>query len=669
MKKLLYIFVGVILANPLPAKDLDKFYSGEKFGCSVYEDSSIFKLFAPRALKVQLEITSQPFAEPDTIIFLQADGQMVWKTTVPFNMTGKYYGYRVYGPQGTDEQFDPSILLPDPYSPAIVSRNEFHHRSMTYMVDETFNWENDTPLKYDYRDLIICEAHIRDITADLSSGLPDSLRGTYMGLCAGGYNGGLDYFTKMGYNAVELLPSQEYGNIEIPYQVDVEGVTNAWNPYAYNHWGYMTSNFFAPESYYAVGGDMTPGGISGSGGRAVHEFKQMVKEFHRNGIAVIMDVVYNHVSQYDYNPLKYIDKKYYFQLDNNGNYLGYSGCGNDFNTSRPMARKLIIDSLKKWVSDYHVDGFRFDIAAMIDWETIDAIREELTAVNPHIILIAEPWGGGGYWPEKFSEHNYAAWNDMFRNGVKGPNPENEKGLLFGNKWKNTYFEQMMLGCPVSMGGLFQNASHSVNYLESHDDYTLGDFIRIASGAVKPDAVITDILANNRLDVWQIDYNALAAMTLLVTQGPIMIAEGQEYGRSKVIAPASAPDKNIGRIDHNSYEKDNKTNWIDYDLREDNRVLVDFYRTLINFRKKYDALRYAPAEDYRFFAGDVDLSYGFELKDKRGKIIALFNYNQVEPAKFEIPKGEYHEMIWTNEGIIVEKGKAVLPPVSGILLVK
>ena len=163
----------------------------------------------------------------------------------------------------------------------------------------------------------------------------------------------------------------------------------------------------------------------------VNDFKDVIKSFHKEGIAVIMDVVYNHISQYQLGSLKEIDKKYYFRFDDKGNYKSESGTGNDLKTESPMVRKMIIDSILYWMKEYHVDGFRFDLGKLIDWETVEEIIREAKKINPYVIIVCEPWGGG-YDPEGFSLRGWGSWNDQFRNGVKGENPVNGLGWIFGH---------------------------------------------------------------------------------------------------------------------------------------------------------------------------------------------------------------------------------------------
>ncbi|NOY57634.1 MAG: pullulanase, partial [Calditrichaeota bacterium] len=448
--------------------NLDKFYSEKKLGCTWDSEHTTFRLFAPCATEVTCVLFEKYTDKAGNEYPMQRDKDGVWELFLPGYYFGMTYGYKVAGPAGDNEMFDPTKLVADPYSQAVVTKNEYLHRGKTLISKPLdYDWEGDGFVNYDHEDLIIYECHVRDMTAHSSSGVSAELRGSYKGLIRHGKRGGIDYIKSLGVNAVEFLPVQDFANIEIPYNKSVNGVINTWNPYARNHWGYMTSYFFAPESYYASGNTLQPGGYCGTDGRQVSEFKDVVKAFHREGIAVIMDVVYNHVSQYDQNCFKLIDKKYYFRLHDDGAFCSYSGCGNDLKTERPMVRRLIIDSIKFWMQEYHIDGFRFDLAAMIDWETIDAITREARKINPNVILIAEPWGGGKYAPAEFSQHDWAAWNDQFRNGVKGQNPDDGQSFIFGRWWQHeniNTIKRYILGDPVRDGGLFLRKAHSVNYL-------------------------------------------------------------------------------------------------------------------------------------------------------------------------------------------------------------
>jgi len=443
----------------------------------------------------------------------------------------------------------------------------------------------------------------------------------------------------------------------------------------------MTSFFFAPEAYYASGATMNPGAMTGAEGRQVEELKDLVKAFHKAGIAVILDVVYNHVSQYDQNCFKLADKKYYFRLDANQNYIATSGCGNDFKTERPMAQRLILDSVRHWMEEYHIDGFRFDLAAMIDWDTVDLITLEARKINPDVVLIAEPWGGGKYDPAGFSQHGWAAWNDQFRNGIKGQNPENGQSYIFGRYLGDLNREAVkryIRGTLAAEGGLFQQSSHAVNYLGSHDDHAYGDFVRIGSGAVRPDQVISDPMANARLTTEELKISKLGALILFTSQGAVMMEEGHEFARSKVIARSEAPDTMIGRIDHNSYNKDNETNWLDYRHAALNQELVDYYKGLIRLRKRYAAFRSTPPPAIHFTDGDNPFALSFQIRradnPDRRDLLVLLNGHREEMTRFILPEGQWRILV-NGEKAGDEpqerrvEGELVLPATTGMVLIK
>ncbi|MDW8466180.1 MAG: alpha-amylase family glycosyl hydrolase [Chloroherpetonaceae bacterium] len=597
--------------------------------------------------------------------------------------------------------FNPDIVIADPYSKAVSTRNNFRrYPARTLIADLRYDWEGDTWVTpVDHTSLIIYEAHVRDLTAHPSSGVV--AKGTYAGLVEPNRRGGLSHLKALGINALELLPVQSFGTIELPYHdssvTKLGYPVNTWNPYARNHWGYMTSYFFAPEAYYSRGCSVIPEAFNGMDANPVREFKDMVKALHREKIAVILDVVFNHVSQYDYNPFKYIDKFYYFRLDSEGNFLSMSGCGNDFKTERPMARKLILDCIRYWMTEYHIDGFRFDLAAMIDDETRHQIAIEARKINPNVILIAEPWGGGKYEPHRFSDIGWAAWNDQIRNGFKGQNPDNGLGFIFGKfQGQNTplTLRNYVVGTLREFGGLFHKASHSVNYLESHDDYTLGDFIRLGLHEVGHDTRITDRAAHAKLSARALALNKFAALLLFTAQGITMIHEGQEYARSKVIAPTDAPDPNIGKIDHNSYEKDNETNYLNYDHIALNQELVNYYKGLIALRKAYPIFHSAPYYAVEFLDLADPLVLAFRLRHRifadamrqrntepyrsyaeqaKNDFIVVCNAHPNRVVEFSVPKGQW-VMVANEKSITLENphqaaGKLYIPPSSGIILME
>jgi pullulanase len=693
---LLLIAVGFVFARqqrPLPEmKPLTNFenlYSAKPLGCTVENKRTTFRVFAPRASSVTLVVfgTYETAFGDGKEYFMKRDNDGVWEYTLNQILTGKYYGYKVAAPKAItedpSEMFDGDLLIADPYSKAVVTQNNFRHPARTLIIDDAYDWQNDSwVIPENHNELIIYEAHLRDLTAHATSGV--SAKGTYKGLTEQGKAGGLSYLKDLGITAVEFLPLQKFGTIELPYKdssIAKQGMPyNTWNPYERNHWGYMTSFFFAPETYYATNGNMIRGQFNGKDALAVTELKDLVKALHKEKIAVIMDVVYNHVSQYDYNPYKYIDKKYYFQIDDNGNFKGESGCGNDFKTDRLMSRRMIVESIKYWMTHYHIDGFRFDLAAMIDSVTGKEILAEAKRINPNVILIAEPWGGGKYSPDGFSVIGWSAWNDQFRNGVKGQNPYDGQGFIFGkNQGGNTKKSLMnyTAGTLKVDGGLFQRKEHAINYLESHDDNTLGDFIRLATGVQENGSHTADEMAV--LTPRQLELNKLAAMYLLTAQGPVMIHEGQEFARSKVIAPTAAKDAKTGQIDHNSYEKDDATNWLNYSHKSLNIDLYDYYKHLIEIRRTYPkafgsadkaGLTYFDTRDNFSLAYKIDKNVSHEV----GDFIVAMNGNAETPVMVKLPAGAWRVLVSgkpispsaAEHGI---SGNLVLPPCTGVVLMQ
>lgn len=657
---------------------LNSYFSLKPLGANFENGQTMFRVFAPNATAVILVIFEQYDSKTGAEFSMKKDADGVWEFAVPGKNFGLYYGYKIDGKNDRFSMFNPDIVVADPYSRAVVSQNTFLHPAKSIIIDTDYDWENDASSKMPIQDLIIYEMHVRDLTIHPSSGV--NLAGTYAGVGETGKTGGLDYLLDLGINAVELLPCQDFGNIEVSFKDKNAPFYNTWNPYARNHWGYMTSYFFAPESYYASKGNMEPGSYCGVKGQQVREFKDMVKTLHKNGIAVIMDVVYNHVSQYDFNPFKYIDKKYYFRLDKKGNFLSKSGCGNDFMSERPMARRLILESVKYWMTEYHIDGFRFDLAYLLDEQTCREILAEAKKINPNVYIIAEPWGDG-YAPDYFSKIGWATWNDKFRNGIKGQNPVDNLGFIFGD-WelenKPPNLKRYILGSTIADCGQFQQIGHSVNYLESHDDYTFGDFVRIGTKAASDSTKIKNIESHIRLNQQQLKINKLGALFLFVSQGATMIHQGQEFARSKVIAQTDLPDKNQGQIDHNSYNKDNQTNWINYGHRDINRELYDYYKGLIQLRKDYPVLSKSPRKSVKFLRCSNPLGIGFWIDKKKSgtkfDILVLMNGNPSKPVKFRLPNGQWDVIVNDKKAgtAIIEnniQGEIKIPGTSGMVLVQ
>ena len=638
-------------------KELDKFYSDKKLGSFVRNGKTFFRLFAPSAIQVKLCLINRSGGTPVQEIVMNRDENGVWEKSINGELWGKYYGYKVFHP-GDDSNENVPICA-DPYSKAVTSYTTYLNPRISIVVkDKPYQWEGPKWIKRDWRDLIIYEMHVRDMTAHKSSGVRNG--GTYEALTRKGIKGGLDYIKSLGVNTVEILPSQEFGNVEIPYKDSMDGKFNTWNPYERNHWGYMTSNFFAPAAYYSESGNSFKWDTwIGRKGKQIHDFKDMVNSFHKEGIAVMMDVVYNHLSEYESGNLKQIDKEYYFRLDNKGHYIDESYCGNDLKTERPMLRRLIVESILYWMNEYHIDGFRFDIGKLIDWKTIEEIIGEAKKINPDVVFVCEPWGGGGYEPHGFSIRGWGAWNDQIRNGIKGENPKDNLGWIFG-QWSGNNsprrIKSYVNGTLVKDTlGLFEKKEHSVNYLESHDDYTLGDFIRIGSREINPAAIIKDVDKFVQLTPYQMKLNKLGALFLFTSQGITMIQAGQEFARTKVIPynlKVEDPDK--GKIDRNSYNKDNETNYINYKHAAINKGLVDYYKGLIALRNRYSAFRRADYDAIRFFDNPAS-RFGLSYSVKEGKDIfmVLFNADPRLEIEFQLPAGKWD--------VLADKDSAGLKP--------
>jgi pullulanase/glycogen debranching enzyme len=292
---------------------------------------------------------------------------------------------------------------------------------------------------------------------------------------------------------------------------------------------------------------------------------------------------------------------------------------------------------------------------MIDWETMNAVRDTAQSINPDTVLIAEPWGPH-YDPNGYSDREIGAWNDKIRNGVKGSHPIDDPGFLTGNWQYETsreVLENLILGTlEHHPNGLFNDSGHSVNYLESHDGYTLGDFIRIFRNPDLDGRKVQDRMNHLRFSSEGLRMAKLGALFLFVSQGIVMIHQGQEWGRSKVIAETDAEDYHVGQIDHDSYNKDNDTNHLNYEELEINRELVSYYQGLIALRKQSPALRNSGEENIYFqdYEDPLHLSFfidGSQTDDDFDYFVAL-NGNAENSNTGKLPDGDWQIMVNGNE---------------------
>jgi pullulanase/glycogen debranching enzyme len=583
------------------------------------------------------------------VIDMVNDGDQVFEAFLPGTMWGKFYGYQITERQNVWKKIRPDIpsdtIFADPYSRAVATRNVYPQKGRTLILDTSYDWEGTEPLGMNIADAVILEAHVRDLTASPTAGSANP--GTFKGILDA-TRGGLAYIKELGVNTVEFLPIHDFNNIEPPFGVKSHGIKNTWNAFSENYWGYMTYNWFSPESYFATDGTLDPTKWNGADGRVVRELKDTVKEFHKNGIAVVLDVVYNHVSGYDEAPLKIIDYEYFFRAQDR------TGTGNEIESRRKMVRRMIIDSLKYWMEEYHVDGFRFDLAASHDKETIAAIYEELKAINPNVFLIAEPWGGAGLSQAgDFLNLGWSKWEAGIRDAVRATNRPTRKGAVWalgntGNALQiGTYWGGTTPGEPWQ----------HVAYIESHDDTTLGDNLRIQSGFYdfagpggEPNR-ITDLEAYLKLTPQLLDANRVAASALMLSQGPVMIHLGQEWARGKVFPDLSGEMEELFKgslgssSDYvvfnvptpNSYSADNETNWINYDHVELNRELLDYYKGWIALRNSQPLLGNGDPGQIELLESSNRNSLGVNV---HGQIFGFVNSDPNQGASFEIPPGDY-----------------------------
>lgn len=503
------------------------------------------------------------------------------------------------------------------------------------------------------------------MTVHPSSGSKE--KGSYLGFIENDQKGGIAHLKSMGVNAVQLLPIWEFANVEIPYLENVDGLYNNWNPYARNHWGYMPTFYMAPESYYASDGTDEPKAWNGKDGRAVREMKDMVKSLHREGMAVILDVVVNHISNYDWHPLKYIDKTVYFKLDENENFLSQC-CGNLLATDHQPVRDYVIESLKYWMTDYHIDGFRFDQAHLLSPEMATLIKDELTKINPNVIIYGEAWDER---EKEFSKLGWGSFNARFRDLLRGDlHNYNDQRFLFGNFRDGESIEDLqsiIMGTISGKKSVYQSPAHAVNYLEVHDDFCFNDYLRLSSGINTKEDIIQDPMKHIELSPKLLKMNKLGALILLTSQGIPIIHQGQEWAHSQIVAETDANDPNVGKMDRNPYNKDNETNWVNWLEKEQNLDLTNYYSDLIKLRRSITELRHANPKDFKF-QGLSEMAVGYVIRDRIAVYINGENSNAIET---ELPEGTWRviadgEKVNIN-GIREISGTITLPATSGMVL--
>lgn len=518
-------------------------------GAIVEGRKTTFRLFAPRANGVKLAYSSKADGSDTRLLSMHCVDGVTWEIAVAANLDGWFYSFRVEGngAEGTSH-FDGSFPVLDPYAKACLG-----HRGPGIVVgSERLMRAGPMFCPPAWHDLVILEGHVRDLVARAPIDLTEAERRGYTGLRKWLQAEG-SYLTEMGINAIELQPVQEFDNRQ---------------PEDY-HWGYMTVNYFSPESSYALEPEKAS---------QIEEFRGLVQDFHDKDIAVILDVVYNHVGEP--NHLLFLDKFYYFHIDEANDLVNWSGCGNDLRCDTPMARRLIIESLKHFIEVYDVDGFRFDLAELIGIEVLREIEVELKKIKPSLILIAEPWSFRGHIQEALKETGFASWNDGFRDAIA------KYVCGEGNQDAIRYF---LAGSPSSSRFVAQ----TINYTESHDDHCWLDRITEQPGHDGSNPTILDQRRTH-----------LMAALLFCSLGVPMLAEGQDFLRSK---------HGIS----NTYQRGD-VNALDYNRRYVFSGTHGYFRNWIQFRRSADgrALRYDGALQEGFLK--------FHCAEGSSAVVVVFN---------------------------------------------
>ncbi len=564
-----------------------------------------FALFSQVAQKVELCLFDEE--DRETRVEMTEQNSYVWHNYLPGIQPGQRYGYRVYGPYDPAKglRCNPNKLLLDPYAKAIegnidgdeslysywfkspedvTSMNTLDsapHTMKSAVVNPYFDWGNDQHPNISYHDSVIYEAHVRGMT-NLNLDVPPDIRGTYAGLA---YPSVIEYLRKLGVTAIELMPIHQFVNDSF---LQEKGLSN--------YWGYNTIGFFAPHNAYSS---------SGQRGEQVNEFKSMVKAYHRAGMEVILDVVYNHTAEgNNLGPtlsFKGIDNGAYYRLVDNDrrHYFDTTGTGNSLLMRSPHALQLITDSLRYWVTEMHVDGFRFDLAATLarQFQEVDKLSAffdivEQDPVISRVKLIAEPWdlGSGGYQVGGFPS-SWSEWNGRYRDCVRD----------FWRSQPSTLpeFASRLMGSSdlYQMNG--RRPVASVNFITAHDGFTMNDLVSYnekhndANGEGNRDGE-----SNNRSwncgvegpttikDVNELRQQQMRNMfaTLLLSQGIPMICGGDEVARTQ-------------QGNNNAYCQDNAISWTNWDLDDSQKDLLEFVSKLIHLRLEHPVLHRR-----RFFTG-------------------------------------------------------------------
>jgi isoamylase len=536
-----------------------------------------FALYSENATRVELALLSEDGQREERLRLAERTG-FVWHGYAPGVGPGQRYAFRVDGPWEPERglRFNPDLLLLDPYAFAIDGRE-----LRAVVIDRSFDWGDDAPPRIPFHKSVFYEVHVRGATIRHPK-VPMELRGTFGGLASDAM---IDHWQRLGITALELLPIHAF--VHDPFLLD-KGLCN--------YWGYNSIAFFAPHPAYRSRD------VPGDG---VREMKEMVKKLHRAGIEVILDVVYNHTAEGNHlGPtlaFKGIDNPTYYRLvpDSPGHYFDYTGTGNSLNVRHPQTLQLIMDSLRYWITELHIDGFRFDLASTLarSLHEVDQLSSFFTIIHQdpvisRVKLIAEPWdvGDGGYQVGNFPT-GWAEWNGKYRDAIRA-------------FWRGLGRNTAELGYRLT-GSSDLYASNgrapfaSVNFVVAHDGFTLRDLVSYndkhneANGEDNRDGSDDNQSWNCGIEgeTDDPDVRCLRARqmrnliaTLLLSQGTPMICGGDEIGRTQ-------------RGNNNAYCQDNETSWFDWNLGPEEEALFAFTQKLVTIRREHPALHRS-----KFFRG-------------------------------------------------------------------
>ena len=620
-------------------------YNGNDLGVTYTPTQSTFKIWAPTASAIEVntyENDTDPNSKAKNHYSMKYVGQGVWEVTVQGDLNNTAYDYTIRFADGaTNETYDP-------YATACV---EGGYRSVVLAPSETGANVNSIG-KDDPTNEVIGEIHIRDFTNSASSGVPAKLRGTYLGAVyqgsknASGQATGLDYLKQQGINTVQLQPAFQYD--------DGSGKT-----YQYN-WGYNPENYNIPEGWYSTNRD--------DPATRIKEFKEMVQAFHKNGIRVNMDVVYNHVGNYGKNALALSVPGYYFSYDGNGNLTNASACGNDVASERNMVRNYIVHSVKYWHDVYGVDGFRFDLMGNLDVKTMNAIRAAL----PNCVLYGEGWNMGANIPantraDQANENQMptvGTFNGWGRTIIRGSDDGKQHGYITGNDSQATmsslanfiYGSQNAKNTPsdaYDSGVNYVNPGQLINYTECHDNKTLWDTIVAAYPNESADLTMRRAELGN-------------AITIL-NQGVPYLQVGQGFGRSK-------------NGNDNSYNAGNAVNNIDWNRENQFPWAVSYEKALLQLRAADPGFRMTSFSDIDKNFKWVEIGnngvIGYQLTSPatgRTYIVAFSNNGSTQQLT-GLQNGKYKVLIKNCNGYVtdpqeltVTNGSTDIPSLSCLVL--